>query len=459
MIGCHSLDIGFIQETKFSVDVMMDRALGVCPHGCCQCVGSFGSFGGVAFFLDLRKVVPLWWILIHSSISMNASSLESGESCLFTNVYAPIDLLSKSQLWTHISYVFSLAPWNPWIVARYFNVVSGFEEKRVIIAKLDPFSFLLIDNMTSLNLVVVKPNNDIFTWNNQRYSDVAISERLDRIHAYCFLVEDSQTTSSNILDWIGSDYYLIKLSIVPFRAHKNPSFKFQLMWLWDPSLHELMLDWRHKGRPTYGMDMYSFFKRLQYVKYRLKKWNMWCFGNLHHNKLLAQARLDSITCQIHDLGILVDLCREEALATKALEEWELREELFWKKKSQIDWLKEGDRNTSFFHHSIFERRNGNLINSPMSSEGVQLSSQVEFSQEPSKFFSTLFTEDSPPMGMEENSILSCIPSLVSHQRNEALFHLISLLELETIVFQIKKGKSPSPNGFPVDFFLCFLGDY
>lgn len=220
--------------------------------------------------------------------------------------------------------------------------------------------------MDSLNLIDVKPNNGIFTWNNQRFGDETILERLDTFLVSCFWVGDSWTTSSKILGWRGLDHWPIKLSIVPFIAHKNPSFKFQLMWLQDPSLYELVLDWRCEGRPTYGTVMYTFVKRLQFVKYRLKKWNMQCFGNLHHNKLIAQAHSDSITHQIHDLVLLMDLSKEEAIASTALEEWEMREESFWKQKSCIDWLQEGDRNVSFFHHSIVERRNGNLINSLVS---------------------------------------------------------------------------------------------
>lgn len=52
--------------------------------------------------------------------------------------------------------------------------------------------------------------------------------------------------------------------------------------------------WRN-GLPMYGNAMYTFVKRLQFVKYQLKKWNKLSFGNISRSKLEAQQRLDSIT--------------------------------------------------------------------------------------------------------------------------------------------------------------------
>ena len=49
-------------------------------------------------------------------------------------------------------------------------------------------------------------------------------------------------------------------------------------------------------------------------------------------------------------------------------------------------------------------------------------------------------------------ILSCIPSLVSRDLKQQLMRDISLEELEGVVFNMKKGKAPGPDGFPKDFF-------
>ena len=108
-------------------------------------------------------------------------------------------------------------------------------------------------------------------------------------------MDNRWSTSSEILDWRGSDHWPVKLFITPYRVTKNPSFKFQLMWLRDLSLPDLMVDWLYEGKPSYGRAMYTFSKRLQHVKFRLKRWNKHHFGNLQAQKVATQTKLDIIT--------------------------------------------------------------------------------------------------------------------------------------------------------------------
>lgn len=99
-----------------------------------------------------------------------------------------------------------------------------------------------------------------------------------------------------------------------------------------------MVDWWRSGRPAFGTVMHTFTKLLQHVKYHLKHWNHQCFGNVFQEKAFAQVELNGITRLIREDGVTVKLLQEEARTLKALEECELREELYWKKKARIEWL-------------------------------------------------------------------------------------------------------------------------
>ncbi|XP_059068347.1 uncharacterized protein LOC131858890 [Cryptomeria japonica] len=442
-------------ETKLSVESMQGLKSRVWRSGECQCIGAHGASGGLACLWNPRKIQPLWWISSKSSLSMIASSLETGEVILFSNIYAPTDLQGKQVLWSHIRLIHSMLPFHPWIIAGDFNAICELAEKRGGIGRLVPSALLLQDNIKFLNLVDIKPNNGQFTWNNRQSGEFCIAERLDRFLVSCYWIGGMWSAASEILDWRGSDHWPIKLVLESTQIFQKPSFRFQLMWLRDSSLHDLVSDWWRKGRPAHGTSMYIFAKLLQHVKFELKRWNRLHFGNIFHEKAGAQADLDGITRRIREEGVTDELLQDEAWAMKLLEEWELREEIYWKQKARIEWLQEGDKNTTFFFNSVKARRHGNSISGLVNDRGELLSSSPEMFREAVQYFESLFREDSQGGSPEEAQVLSCIPSLVTEDMNQQLMRDISLEELEGVVFSMKRGKAPGPDGFPIEFFQEF----
>lgn len=75
--------------------------------------------------------------------------------------------------------------------------------------------------------------------------------------------------------------------------------------------------------------------------------------------------------------------RTELLATKEqelqkqLDEKHKQEEILWRQKSRIRWLKEGERNTKFFHRSTVQRRMQNRINCIINQQGEQFEQQED----------------------------------------------------------------------------------
>ncbi|XP_059076969.1 uncharacterized protein LOC131876167 [Cryptomeria japonica] len=350
LVRKHGPDAFFLQETKLSVESMLDLAPRLWRCGECQCIGAHGSSGGVAYFWNPQKIRPLWWVSSKSTMSMIASSFETGEVILLSNIYGPTDIQGKQALWSHIRLVRSMAPFHPWIMAGDFNAICELAEKRGGSGRLEPSALLLRDSINSLNLIDIKPSKGQFTWNNHRVGDYCIVERLDRFLVSCYWVGGMWSSYSKILDWKGSDHWPIKLIIDSTCAPRTPSFRFQLMWLRDPSLKDYVAEWWRSGRPAYGMAMYIFSKRLQHVKYQLKHWNSQCFGNVFQEKAVAQEELDSITRRLRE-------------------------------KARIVWQQEGDKNTSFFFNSVKARRHGNSISGLVNDGGEHLSSFPEISNE------------------------------------------------------------------------------
>lgn len=61
---------------------------------------------------------------------------------------------------------------------------------------------------------------------------------------------------------------------------------------------------------------------------------------------------------------------EEGQITNELDEWRIREELLWKQRSRVDWLKEGDLNTEYFHARASQMYKTNRITKLLKKDGI-----------------------------------------------------------------------------------------
>ena len=102
-------------------------------------------------------------------------------------------------------------------------------------------------------------------------------------------------------------------------------------------------------------------KKLKALKASLKTWNREVFGSAFARKESALKQIvfwDSIE------GDKVLIVEEQSLRKQALEEykkWVIMEETSWRQKSKELWLREGDKNTGFFHKMAIAHKRGNSM--------------------------------------------------------------------------------------------------
>ena len=167
------------------------------------------------------------------------------------------------------------------------------------------------------------------------------------------------------------------------------------------------------------------------------------------NEVIAQ--IENLNKKIRLDGLTENRSSDEIKLTTQLEEWEKREELLWKQKSRIQWLKEGDQNTNFFHNSLLARRSHNFISSLKSDSGDIVYTWDGMSSIVVDYFSNLFTA-TPVDSASQQNILQAIPSVIAFEENSFLTAPITINELQHILFKMQKWKTLGPNGFPIEFY-------
>lgn len=85
-----------------------------------------------------------------------------------------------------------------------------------------------------------------------------------------------------------------------------------------------------------------------------------------------------------------DLIAQRTCVQKDLNLILAQEESYWRQRSQIFWMREGDRNTRFFHATTSQRRQRNEVTNLRGENGQQTSSKKEMSIIAETYFPDIF---------------------------------------------------------------------
>ena len=81
-----------------------------------------------------------------------------------------------------------------------------------------------------------------------------------------------------------------------------------------------------------------------------------------------------------------------------LEARERQEGIYWKHKSKVKWMQDGERNTKLFHNSVLQNRNSSKIHKLKRGDGSQVETRREIEEELTQHFVGILNEDEGERG-------------------------------------------------------------
>ncbi|RVW63564.1 Transposon TX1 uncharacterized 149 kDa protein [Vitis vinifera] len=173
-----------------------------------------------------------------------------------------------------------------------------------------------------------------------------------------------------------------------------------------------------------GWEGHKFMRKLQFVKAKLKDWNKNTFGMLKERKKTILDEIANIDAIEQEGALSSDLAAQRVIRKGELEELILREEIHWKQKAKIKWVKEGIVTQSCF------------MNSESITEEILLYFKKLYSSPPGKSWRVEGIDWSP----------------ISEESASRLDSPFAEAEIFNAIFQLDRDKAPGPDGFTIAVF-------
>ncbi|XP_031091057.1 uncharacterized protein LOC115996050 [Ipomoea triloba] len=201
----------------------------------------------------------------------------------------------------------------------------------------------------------------------------------------------------------------------PPAKHLRPN-RFEAAWLAKPDYEDI---WKDATRNMHD----NIEVMIEKISKNSLLWNKKVFGNIFHRKRHLEEKIKKIQMNSNYQSSR-DLQNLERELINDLNKILDQEETHWFQKSRQDWIKDGDRNTRFYHNVALSRRNKNHI------------FQV--------------------VGWRDSRYLESVRISTSQASN--LIRRAYSDEVKKLFFGMKKFGSPRPDGIQVIFYQHFWED-
>ena len=382
----------FLLETRLEVKNLDPLRIKLGFHGVVG-VDRTGTGGGLALIWKEG-----WQVSVHSSSIAHIDAIIQCRGSLdwhLTGFYGNPESSKRDDSWTLLR---RLKRYDnlPWLVIGDFNEITDASEKSGRLERnwyqMDRFRKVLTD----CELKDMGFHGNRFTWWNGRQGRDYVYERLDR--GVCSVEWRLQFPQARVrhVSFTNSDHEALALDFQirePWTNKLPKRFYFENSWLQLEGCEEVIISaWK---TPHLGYPMYQVCQKIKACRLALLTWSN---SRAHPSRL----RIDKARAVVNEME---NMCqanpRDNILATnhhnarKDYNDLLAMEESYWKQRSRVSWLKEGDRNTRFFHASASQRKQKNEIQSLQDCHGHLVTRRDAMVQIVEDYFRGIYHTSSP----------------------------------------------------------------
>ena len=142
---------------------------------------------------------------------------------------------------------------------------------------------------------------------------------------------------------------------------KRP-FKFKNMWLKEKGFVGKVKNWWDSFH-FFGSPSYVLAKKIKALKWEIKRWNLKVFGDKRARHKASCEELKMLDKIEEGRQLTKEEKASRTRISREVEASNLQEEICWRQKSRVRWLKEWDKCSQFFHMVVNANRRNNTIKS------------------------------------------------------------------------------------------------
>ncbi|XP_062005868.1 uncharacterized protein LOC133723047 [Rosa rugosa] len=205
--------------------------------------------------------------------------------------------------------------------------------------------------------------------------------------------------------------------------------------------HSPLLIMQSWAKPSTGSALQQVVTKTKETSHELMKWYRAEFDNQRVELRTIQEKLNDLM----RLPYYVEQYEEPRTLHVKHSQILAQQEKYRRQRSRALWLKDGDRNSAYFHRRATNRRSKNLIRGLNDEQNHWQTEPKEIQRLLLSYFSQVFSTESCN-GEALAQVIAATPVKVTPDMNKDLLQPYTEYEIKQALFQMHPSKSPGPDG-------------